>query len=193
MVKALTEAELAILAAGRPASRPDEFWSSEKERSRYDRLIKRQRELAKAADPPRPPRRSSRLEQKKLLVSDEWLAKEHSTIGHVEAGTPIESPTHVRRRISAIFQELQVAASTSRPRWLCTRFLHQRRAPRRRSGASIAGVGEHAPHTRLSPACIPVSQCACTTQARGEDRRAARLRRPVRDCCQQLGAGQHPA
>ena len=101
MVKALTEAELAILAAGRPASRPDEFQASEKERSRYDRLIKRQRELAKAADPPRPPRRSSRLEQKKLLVSDEWLAKEHSTIGYVEAGTPITSPTHVRRRLSA--------------------------------------------------------------------------------------------
>ena len=75
MVKALTEAELAILAAGRPASRPDEFQASEKERSRYDRLVKRQRELAKAADPPQPPRRSSRLEQKKLLVSDEWLAR----------------------------------------------------------------------------------------------------------------------
>ena len=102
VLKALTEAELAILAAGRPASRPDEFQASEKERSRYDRLIKRQRELAKAADPPRPPRRSSRLEQKKLLVSDEWLAKEHSTIGHVEAGTPIASPTHARRRISSI-------------------------------------------------------------------------------------------
>ena len=35
MVKALTEAELAILAAGRPASRPDEFQASEKERSRH--------------------------------------------------------------------------------------------------------------------------------------------------------------
>ena len=86
------------MAAGRPASRPDEFQASEKERSRYDRLVRRQRELAKAAQPPR---RSSRLEQKKLFVSDEWLAKEHPTIGRVEVGTPVVSPRHVRRRISA--------------------------------------------------------------------------------------------
>ena len=38
--------ELAILAQGRPASRLDDFQASQKERSRYDRLVKRQRELA---------------------------------------------------------------------------------------------------------------------------------------------------
>ena len=99
VLKELTQAELAILAAGPPAHRlhDERVWRAE--RNKYDRLVRRQRELAKAAQPPR---RSSRLEQKKLFVSDEWLAKEHPTIGRVEAGTPIESPTHVRRRISAI-------------------------------------------------------------------------------------------
>ena len=99
VLKELTQAELAILAAGPPAHCPHDERGWKAERNRYDRLVKRQRELAKAAEPPR---HSSRLEQKKLFVSDEWLAKEHPTIGRVEAGTPIESPTHVRRRISAI-------------------------------------------------------------------------------------------
>ena len=84
VLKELTQAELAILAAGPPAHRlhDERVWRAE--RNKYDRLVRRQRELAKAAQPPR---RSSRLEQKKLLVSDEWLAKEHPAIGCVEAGT----------------------------------------------------------------------------------------------------------
>ena len=100
MVKVLTEAELAILEAGRPASRPDEFQASEKERSRYDRLVKRQRELAKT---PQPPRRSERLEKKMLYVSEVWLQKEHPTLKRVQAGTPIASADErrVQRRISA--------------------------------------------------------------------------------------------
>ena len=98
VLKALTEAELAILAAGPPAHRLHDERGWKAERNRYDRLVKRQRELAQAAQPPR---RSSRLEQKKLFVSDEWLAKEHPTIGRVEVGTPVVSPRHVRRRISA--------------------------------------------------------------------------------------------
>ena len=98
VLKALTQAELAILAAGPPAHRLHDERGWKAERNRYDRLVKRQRELAKAAEPPR---RSFRLEQKKLLISDAWLAKEHPAIGCVEAGTPIASPTHVRRRISA--------------------------------------------------------------------------------------------
>jgi len=78
VLKALTQAELAILAAGPPAHRLHDERGWRAERNKYDRLVRRQRELAKAAQPPR---RSSRLEQKKLFISDEWLAKEHPTIG----------------------------------------------------------------------------------------------------------------
>ena len=99
MVKALTEAELAILAAGRPASRPDDFQASEKERSRYDRLVKRQRHLEAAVQP----KRSSRLASKTLHVSDEWLKKNHPGLRNVQIGSPVGTSDgrHVERSISA--------------------------------------------------------------------------------------------
>ena len=103
MVMPLTAAELAVLAAGPPAQRLDDFFAwKRKERNLYDRLVGRQRKLAAlTVEPPEPLRRSSRFEQKKLFVSDEWLLKEHPAIGRVEAGTPVASPRHLRRRIAA--------------------------------------------------------------------------------------------
>ena len=100
MVKPLTAAELAVLAAGPPAQR-DDFFAWKKERNLYDRLVGRQKKLAAQTVDPEPLRRSSRFELKKLFVSDEWLEKEHPTLGRVEAGTPVASPRHVRRRIAA--------------------------------------------------------------------------------------------
>ena len=63
--------ELAILAQGRPASRPDDFQASQKERSRYDRLVKRQRELAGQGG--LPPRKASKRREK-LAVAELPLA-----------------------------------------------------------------------------------------------------------------------
>ena len=102
VLKPLTAAELAVLAAGPPAQRPDDLVGWKKERNRYDGLVRRQKKLAKAAEPPQPSRRSERLEKKMLFVSKEWLQKEHPTLARVEAGTPIASADerHVRRRIS---------------------------------------------------------------------------------------------
>ena len=91
VLKPLTAAELAVLAAGPPAQRPDDLVGWRKERSRYDGLVRRQKKLAKAAETPQPPRRSERLEKKKLFVSEEWLQKEHPTLKRVEAGTPVAS------------------------------------------------------------------------------------------------------
>jgi len=104
MVKPLTFAELEILAAGPPAHRPHDERGWKAERNKYDRLVARQRKLASAAGEPQPPlRRSARLEQKMLHVSDEWLATQHPKIGRVGVGTPVPGPDerHVRRRISA--------------------------------------------------------------------------------------------
>ena len=63
VLKPLTAAELAILAAGPPAQRPpaqrpDDIVGWRQERSRYDGLVRRQKNLAKAAEPPQPSRRS---------------------------------------------------------------------------------------------------------------------------------------
>ena len=58
VLKPLTAAELAILAAGPPAQRPDDLFGWKKERNRYDGLVRRQKNLAKAAEPPQPSRRS---------------------------------------------------------------------------------------------------------------------------------------
>ena len=102
MVKPLSTAELAVLAAGPPTQRLDDFFAWTTERNLYDRLVRRQKKLAAQTVDPEPLRRSSRFELKKLFVSDEWLEKEHPTlIGRVEAGTPVASPRHVRRRIAA--------------------------------------------------------------------------------------------
>ena len=103
MVKPLSTAELAVLAAGPPTQRLHDFLAWKKERNQYDGLVRRQRKLAaQTVEPPEPLRRSSRFELKKLFVSDGWLAKEHPTLlGRVEAGTPVASPRHVRRRIAA--------------------------------------------------------------------------------------------
>ena len=103
VLKPLTAAELAILAAGPPAQRPDDIVGWRKERSRYDGLVRRQKKLTKAAETPQPPRRSERLEKKMLFVSEEWLQKEHPTLKRVEAGTPIAraDERRVQRRITA--------------------------------------------------------------------------------------------
>ena len=101
MVKPLSAAELAVLAAGPPAQRPDVFgWK--KERNRYDGLVRRQKKLAAAAEPLQP-RRSERLEKKKLFVSKEWLHMELPQIEEVEAGTPerTDDERRVARRLSA--------------------------------------------------------------------------------------------
>ena len=58
VLKPLTAAELAVLAAGPPAQRPDDLVGWKKERNRYDGLVRRQKNLAKAAEPPQPSRRS---------------------------------------------------------------------------------------------------------------------------------------
>ena len=102
MVKPLSAAELAVLAAGRPASRPDDFFGWRKESNRYDRLVVRQKKLAAAAEPLQP-RRSERLEMKKLFVSKEWLHMELPQIEEVEAGTPerTDDERRVARRLSA--------------------------------------------------------------------------------------------
>ena len=85
------------------AQRPDDIVGWRKERSRYDGLVRRQKNLAKAAETPQPPRRSERLEKKMLFVSEEWLQKEHPTLKRVEAGTPIAraDERRVQRRITA--------------------------------------------------------------------------------------------
>ena len=102
VLKDLTALELARIAAGPPRPNPNDLVGSRKERSQYDGLVRRQRKLAAlTVEPPEPLRRSSRFEQKKLFVSDDWLQKEHPAIGRVEAGTPVASPRHVRRRIAA--------------------------------------------------------------------------------------------
>ena len=102
VLKPLTAAELAVLAAGPPAQRPDDLVGSRKERSRYDGLVRRQKKLAAAAEPLQL-RRSERLEKKMLFVSEAWLQKEHPTLKRVQAGTPIASADErrVQRRISA--------------------------------------------------------------------------------------------
>ena len=102
MVKPLSAAELAVLAAGPPAQRPDVFgWK--KERNRYDGLVRRQKKLAAAVEPLQPPRRSERLEKKMLFVSKEWVHMELPRIEEVEAGTPVltADERRVRRRLSA--------------------------------------------------------------------------------------------
>ena len=102
VLKALTALELARIAAGPPRPDPNDLVRSRKERTQYDGLVRRQRKLAsQTVEPQEPLRRSTRFEQKKLFVSDEWLLKEHPAIGRVEAGTPVASPRHVRRRIAA--------------------------------------------------------------------------------------------
>ena len=58
VLKPLTAAELAVLAAGPPAQWPDDLVGWKKERNRYDGLVRRQKNLAKAAEPPQPSRRS---------------------------------------------------------------------------------------------------------------------------------------
>ena len=98
MVKPLSTAELAVLAAGPPTQRLHDFLAWKKERNQYDGLVRRQRKLAAQTVEPEPLRRSSRFELKKLFVNDEWLEKEHPTLGRVKAGTPVASPRHVRRR-----------------------------------------------------------------------------------------------
>ena len=102
MVKPLTAAELAVLAAGPPAERPDDLAGWKRERNRFDGLVRRQKKLAAAAEPLQP-RRSERLEKKMLFVSKEWLQKERPTLKRVEAGTPMASADErrVQRRISA--------------------------------------------------------------------------------------------
>ena len=102
VLKPLTAAELAVLAAGPPAQRPDDLVGSRKERSRYDGLVRRQKKLAAAAEPLQL-RRSERLEMKMLFVSEAWLQKEHPTLKRVQAGTPIASADErrVQRRIFA--------------------------------------------------------------------------------------------
>ena len=102
VLKALTALELARIAAGPPRPDPNDLVGSRKERSQYDGLVRRQRKLAsQTVEPQEPLRRSTRFEQKKLFVSDEWLLKEHPAIGRVEAGTPVASPRQLRRRIAA--------------------------------------------------------------------------------------------
>ena len=105
MVKPLSTAELAVLAAGPPApsQRPDDFFRWRTERNRYDRLVVRQKKLAAAVEPLQPPRRSERLEKKMLFVSKEWVHMELPRIEEVEAGTPIltADERRVRRRLSA--------------------------------------------------------------------------------------------
>ena len=51
MVKPLSAAELAILAAGPPDHRPDDERGWKLERNKYDRLVKRQRDLEAAVEP----------------------------------------------------------------------------------------------------------------------------------------------
>ena len=122
MVKPLIAAELAVVAAGPPAQRLDDFVAWKKERNKYDRLVRRL--AAQTVEPTEPLRRSSRFEQQKLFVSDEWLEQKHPTIGRVEAGTPVaSSPRHVRRRIAATTRtpggsdhvEAEVVAYTNPP------------------------------------------------------------------------------
>ena len=63
VLKALTSAELARIAAGPPAPRPDDLVGSRKERSQYDALVRRKKKLdAQAVEPSEPlvPRRTSR-------------------------------------------------------------------------------------------------------------------------------------
>ena len=71
MVKPLSTAELAVLAAGPPTQRLDDFFVWKTERNLYDRLVRRQKKLAAQTVDPEPLRRSSRFEQKKLFVSNE--------------------------------------------------------------------------------------------------------------------------
>ena len=66
VLKPLTAAELAVLAAGPPAQRPDDLFGWKKERNRYDGLVRRQKNLAKAAEPPQPSRRSATGEEDAL-------------------------------------------------------------------------------------------------------------------------------
>ena len=65
MAKPLKPAELAILAAGPPDHRPGDERGWKLERNKYDRLVKRQRDLEAAVEP----RRSSRLASKTLHVT----------------------------------------------------------------------------------------------------------------------------
>ena len=99
MVKPLTAAELAIVAAGPPDHRPDDERGWKAERNKYDRLVKRQRDLDAAVEP----RRSSRLASKTLHVSDEWLQNNHPGLRDVQIGSPVGTSDgrHVERSISA--------------------------------------------------------------------------------------------
>ena len=99
MVKPLKSAELAILAAGPPDHRPGDERGWKLERNKYDRLVKRQRDLEAAVEP----RRSSRLASKTLHVSDEWLQKNHPWLRDVKIGSPVGTSDglHVERSISA--------------------------------------------------------------------------------------------
>ena len=99
MVKPLTAAELAVVAAGPPAHRPDDERGWKAERNKYDRLVKRQRLLEAAVEP----KRSSRLASKSLHVSDEWLSDNHPGLRDLQIGSPVGTSDgrHVERRISA--------------------------------------------------------------------------------------------
>ena len=99
MVKPLTAAELAIVAAGPPDHRPDDERGWKTERIRYDRLVKRQRDFEAAVQP----KRSSRLASKTLHVSDEWLKKKKPGLCNVQIGSPVGTSDgrHVERSISA--------------------------------------------------------------------------------------------
>ena len=159
VLKALTALELARIAAGPPRPDPNDLIGSRKERTQYDGLVRRQRKLAsQTVEPQEPLRSSTRFEQKKLFVSDEWLLKEHPAIGRVEAGTPVaSSPWHVRRRMcggdacaaTTRTPALPAAASMSRPKWWRTQILSQRRVCRSEGGAPTARAGEQ--RTRLKP------------------------------------------
>ena len=99
MGKPLTEAELAIVAAGPPDHRPNDERGWKRERNKYDRLVKRQRLLEAAVEP----KRSSRLASKSLHVSDEWLSDNHPGLRDLQIGSPVgtSDSRHVERRISA--------------------------------------------------------------------------------------------
>jgi hypothetical protein len=148
----LLQAELAVLAAGPPAERPDDLAGWKRERNRFDGLVRRQKKLAAAAEPLQP-RRSERLEKKMLFVSKEWLQKERPTLKRVEAGTPMASADErrVQRRISATSTTPRAAVSIPRPRWSPTLSRRPTRAPPRRSDASIEHAGERTRAPRLQP------------------------------------------
>ena len=100
MAKPLKPAELAILAAGSPDRRPDDERGWKTERNRYDRLVKRQRDLEAAVQPEVC---QSHLESKTLHVSDDWLQANHPQLQNLQIGSPVgmDDGRHVKRRISA--------------------------------------------------------------------------------------------